>query len=166
MSYVFFTFFFLQEKSEKDKSKKTGNKKCHRFSKPFSAFIYAIAFINVTKCKLIKRNKQNWLIILFDMHVFKWVVLGKVVWLTVRACETFMPKYRENGERQCPGFSSDTSALFRIKDPLHFEDLWTKKRRFVGLTWRLILVLCKLVNFEVVDLDKANIKDACPFSLA
>ena len=139
---MFFFTIFLQEKSEKDKSKKTGNKKCHRFSKPFSAFIYAIAFINVTKCKLIKRNKQNWLIILVDMHVFKWVVLGKVVWLTVRACETFMPKYRENGERQCPGFASDISALFRIKDLLHFEDLCTKKRRFVGLTWRLILVLC------------------------
>ena len=29
----------------------------------------------------------------------------------------------------------------------------------------LLLVLCKLVNFEVVDLDKANVKDACSFSL-
>lgn len=34
-----------------------------------------------------------------------------------------MPLYCDDGQRQCPGFTSDTSALSRIKDPLHFEDL-------------------------------------------
>lgn len=76
-----------------------------------------------------------------------------------------MPLYCDDGQRQFPGFTSDANTLSRIKDLLHFEDLWTKERRFVGLTWRLLLVLCSLVNFEVVDLDKANVKDACPFSL-
>ena len=42
----------------------------------------------------------------------------------LRHFQTFMPlQYCDNGERQCPGFTSETRALFRIKDLLHFEYL-------------------------------------------
>ena len=47
--------------------------------------------------------------------------------------QTFMLLYCDDGERQCPGSTSDTSTFLRIKDLLHFENVWGKKRRFVGL---------------------------------
>ena len=51
---------------------------------------------------------------------------SEIEWLRVRYFQTFMLLYNDQ-ERQFPGFTSDTSALFRIKDQLHFEDLWTKE---------------------------------------
>ena len=37
--------------------------------------------------------------------------------------QTFMPLYCDDGERQCPGSTSDTCTFLRIKDLSHFENV-------------------------------------------
>ena len=37
--------------------------------------------------------------------------------------DLYTTQYCNDQERHCPGFICNTSALFRIKDRLHFEDL-------------------------------------------
>ena len=71
---------------------------------------------------MIKRNKLVNYVCLRD---FISSYPSEIEWLRVRHFQTFMLLYNYQ-ERQCPGFTSDTvhtSALFRIKDRLHIEDL-------------------------------------------
>ena len=86
---------------------------------------------------MIKRNKHKWLIMLVHasaippLSLWNWTTDSE----TVLSFQTFMPlQYCDYGERQCPGFTSDASTSFRIKDLLHFENVWAEESRFEGLT--------------------------------